>query len=194
MRATRIKAKYWVVAGTAAAMWGAMGCSGSQSGDTAETIVATQEDLTQRAYITSWQSDEVTAIDLRTLAVVGVVHTGGVRNHMAELNADFTKAYVSSTDTNELIVLDLKDLKVVKRVPMESGMFQVRKRLGTPAHPTHVTLSPDGKLLAVMAEEGDAVAFFDPATDELIKVLPGFHTPHFLRYTRDGRYGYVANL
>jgi hypothetical protein len=57
-----------------------------------------------------------------------------------------------------------------------------------------LTLSPDGKLLAVMAEEGDSVVFIDPATDQIVKTVSGFFTPHFLRYAKDGRYAYVANL
>jgi DNA-binding beta-propeller fold protein YncE len=173
----------------AATLFGGPGCSGESS----QPMPAT-EDLLQRAYIVSEESDELTVIDLRDLSVIGRVATLGKGNHMAELNADFTKAYVSSPDTNEIIVVDVKGMQVMNRIGMAPGTFQVRSRLSTAAHPTHLTLSPDGKLLAVMAEEGDSVVFIDPATDQIVKTVSGFHTPHFLRYARDGRYGYVANL
>ena len=45
-----------------------------------------------------------------------------------------------------------------------------------------------------MNEYGDAVSFIDPVTDVEIKRLPGFYTPHFMRFSPDGSYGYVANI
>jgi DNA-binding beta-propeller fold protein YncE len=169
---------------------GGAGCGGDDS----QTKQPLAEDLLQRAYIVSWESDELTVIDLRDLSVIGRVATLGKANHMAELNADFSKAYVSSPDTNEVIVVDVRAMQVMNRIGMAPDTFQVKKRLATAAHPTHMTLSPDGKLLAVMAEQGDAVVFIDPATDEIVKTVGGFYTPHFLRYTKDGRSAYVANL
>ncbi len=156
---------------------GPMACQGSGEGP----APAASSDLAQRAYIVSWEHEELTVIDLPTLSVVGRVATGGVANHMAELNADFTKVYVSSPDTNEVIVVDARTLAVTGRIPVA-------------AHPTHMTLSRDGALLAVMCEQDDAVAFIDTRTDRGLKFLRGFHTPHFLRYARDGRSAYVANL
>jgi DNA-binding beta-propeller fold protein YncE len=176
------------LAGLAALMAAGLGCGAS------DEPAPLGEDLTQRAYIVSQESDELTIIDLRNLSVIGRVATGGVGNHMGELSADLTKVYVSSPETNELIVVDVKGMQVMGRIGMDSRLFQVTRRLGTASHPTHITLSPRGDLLAVMAEQGDAVVFIDPATDRIVKTLSGFHTPHFLRYTKDGRFGYVANL
>jgi DNA-binding beta-propeller fold protein YncE len=152
------------------------GCGGGAAGSGAPG----GGDLSQRAYIVSQEHEELTVIDLPSLSVIGRVATAGVGNHMAELSADFAKAYVTSPDTNEVIVVDVRALEVVKRIKVN-------------AHPTHLTLSPDGALLAVMCEGEDAVAFIDPRTDEGIRFLRGFHTPHFLRYARDGRHAYVAN-
>jgi DNA-binding beta-propeller fold protein YncE len=137
--------------------------------------------LTNRAYIVARDSDDLTVIDLDRLEIVGRVHTAGVANHMAELNADFTKLYVDSEATSESIVVDAARLQVLNRIP-------------TGPNPTHVSLSRDGKLLAVMNEYGDSVSFIDPATDREIKRLAGFNTPHFMRFSPDGRYGYVANI
>jgi DNA-binding beta-propeller fold protein YncE len=138
-------------------------------------------DLVNRAYIVSRDSDDLTVIDLDRLEVIGVVHTAGVANHMAELNADFTKLYVDSESTNESIVVDATTLSVVKRIP-------------TGPAPTHVSLSRDGNLLAVVNEYGDSVSFIDPASDTEIKRLSGFYTPHFVRFAPDGRTAYVANI
>jgi DNA-binding beta-propeller fold protein YncE len=152
----------------------ALGC-----GDGAPPVAATG-DLTQRAYVVSQQHEELTVIDLPTMSVIGRVATGGAGNHMAELSADFRKAYVSSPQTNEVIVVDVTAMAVTRRIKVS-------------AYPTHLTLSRDGTLLAVMCEYDDAVAFIDTRTDEGVKFLRGFFTPHFLRYARDGRNAYVAN-
>src|SRR2546423_11313995 len=85
-------------------------------------------------------------------------------------------------------------MQVPGRMGMPRPQFRVRGRWARAARPTPLPLGPDGKLLAVMAEKGDAVVFIDPATDRVIKTVSGFYTPHFLRYARDGRHGYVANL
>jgi DNA-binding beta-propeller fold protein YncE len=152
-----------------------LGC-GSENHSTA----AIPSDLTQRAYVVSEEHEELTVIDLPSLTVIGRVPTAGVGNHMAELSGDFAKAYVSSPETNEVIVVDVRKLEVMKRIKVM-------------AFPTHLTLSRDGTMLAVMCEYDDAIAFIDTRTDEGIKFLRGFFTPHFLRYAKDGRYAYVAN-
>jgi DNA-binding beta-propeller fold protein YncE len=148
-----------------------LGCSSTSS----------PPNLENRAYIVSRYSDDLTVIDLDRLEIVGTVHTAGVQNHMAELNADFTKLYVDSEATNESIVVDATKLEVVTRIP-------------TGDSPTHISLSLDGNVLAIMNEYGDSVSFIDPKTDVEIKRLPGFFTPHFMRFSPDGHYGYVANI
>jgi YVTN family beta-propeller protein len=154
---------------------------GSAAGIGCAQTPDTGPDLVNRAYIVSRESDDLTVIDLNKLEIVGTVHTAGIANHMAELNADFTKLYVDSESTNESIVVDATKLAVVSRIP-------------TGDSPTHVSLSRDGRVLAVMNEYGDSVSFIDPVTDVEIKRLPGFYTPHFMRFSPDGRYGYVANI
>jgi len=138
-------------------------------------------DLAHRAYIISRDSDDLTVIDLDQLEIIGTVHTVGLTNHMAELSADFTKIYVDSTGTNESIVVDAARLEVLRRIP-------------TGGSPTHLSLTRDGKLLAVMNEYDDSVSFIDPERDVEVKRLGGFYTPHFMRFSFDGRFGYVANI
>jgi YVTN family beta-propeller protein len=143
--------------------------------------VPDDEDLANRAYIVSLESDELTVIDLDRLEIVGRVATAGIANHMAELNADFTKVYIDSSDSDETVVVDARALEVVKRI-----------RVGR--HPAHLTLTGGGDLLAVMAEGEDAISFLDTRTDTEVKRLGGFYTPHFMRFGADGRFAYVANI
>jgi YVTN family beta-propeller protein len=153
----------------------AMGCARDEG--------LSKKPLENRAYIVSLWSDELTVIDLDRLEIISRVATGGRANHMAELNADFTKVYIDSSESDESVVVDAQKLEVVKRIP-------------TGKHPTHLSLSRDGRYLAVMNEdEGKgAISFIDPVHDVEVKRLSGFFSPHFMRFSPDGRYGYVANL
>ena len=166
-----------LVVGTVVSIVAGAGCGGDGAGP----MLGGADPLAQRAYVVSQEHGDLTVIDLPSLNLIARVPTLGVGNHMAELNADFSKAYVSSPDTNEVIVVDTRKLEVVKRIKMA-------------AYPTHLTLSRDGKLLAVMCEQDNAVAFIDVATDTGVKFLSGFYTPHFMRFARDGRTAYVANM
>jgi DNA-binding beta-propeller fold protein YncE len=168
----------WVGRATGILALGAIGCGAAPSDSTPGTATL---DLENRAYIVGRDSGEITVIDLNRMEVLGVLDTQGVTNHMAELNADFTKGYVDSTGTNETIVFDTRVLKIHKRV-----------RLGE--EPTHLALSRDGKYLGVMNEATNSVSFIDTATDTEVKRLSGFSLPHFIRFAPDGNYAYVANI
>jgi YVTN family beta-propeller protein len=167
----------WVGRAAGLFAFGAIGC-GAAAG---EPPPAGTLDLENRAYIVGRDSGEITVIDLNKMEVLGVLDTGGVTNHMAELSADFTKGYVDSSGTNETIVFDTRALAIQKRV-----------KLGE--EPTHLALSRDGKYLGVMNEATHSVSFIDTATDTEVKRLTGFSLPHFIRFAPDGNYAYVANI
>ena len=142
--------------------------------------------------------------------------------HMAELNGDFSKLYLTNSDKDQLVVIDAKKLgddesadALLNRayiVSRDSGeidyidlrsleivrkkKYDVLKRVELGKHPTHVSLATDGRTLAVMDEdEGTgAVSFVDTESDEETKRLEGFFTPHFMRFSADGKHGFVANI
>jgi len=137
--------------------------------------------LERRAYVVSERSEELTVIDLDKLEIVAKVPTGGVGNHMVELSGDFRKVFVTSAATDEIITVDAESLKVAGSIPVTG-------------HPSHLTLTPDERLIAVMAEDTNEVAFVDVRDEKETHRLQGFSTPHFMRFTPDGNYGYVANI
>jgi DNA-binding beta-propeller fold protein YncE len=171
------RASGWVTRTVGLLALGAIGC-GAAPGEETGTLPL---DLENRAYIVGRDSGDVTVIDLNRMEVLGVLDTQGVNNHMAELNADFTKGYVDSAGTNETVVFDTRALKIQKRV-----------KLGE--EPTHLALSRDGKYVAVINESTNAVSFIDAVSDTEVKRLTGFSTPHFIRFAPDGNYAYVANI
>ncbi|PTL80197.1 hypothetical protein [Vitiosangium sp. GDMCC 1.1324] len=137
--------------------------------------------LKNRAYIVSRDSDELTVIDLDRLEIIGRIATQGRSNHMAELSKDFDRVVIDSSATDEAVVVDARRLEVTHRV-----------RVGK--HPTHLSLTRDGKYFAIMNEEENSISFLDSKTDAEVKRLSGFSIPHFMRFSRDGRFGYVANI
>jgi len=164
-----------------AAMALALAGGGACSNDQPTTPVITpQPSLLNRAYIVARDSDDVTVIDLGSLEVIGRLKTGGVEDHMAELNADFSKLYVDSPGTNETVVVDVTRFEITRRIQV--GEF-----------PTHLSLTPNG-MFAVMDEYGGSISFIDTRSDVETKRLPGFFTPHFMRMAPDGKHGYVANV
>ncbi len=142
---------------------------------------ASDTPLEHRAYVVSRDSSDLTVIDLDRLQVLGTMNTCGAGDHMAELNADFSKVYVDSPGTHESIVIDARTL-------------EIKKRISLGAETTHLSLSKDGKLLGIVNEYDNSVSFVDTATDTEVKRLDGFYLPHFVRWAPDGKYAYVANL
>lgn len=150
----------------------------------------------------------------------GVGRIPGV--HMAELNADFTKVYLTSSDKDQLAVIDARefgsdhsaeallqrayiisrdsgevdvlDLRTLEMI--RSKDYDIKSLVEVGHHPTHLSLNRDGLMLAIMAEEEGhgAVSFVDTSSDTEIKRLEGFFAPHFMRFSHDGHYGYVANI
>src|SRR5262245_33773754 len=92
-----------IVGGLVASVGG--GCGNSESG-----TAVTQAALENRAYIVARDSEELTVIDLGKLEVIATLRTGGIENHMAELNADFSKLYIDSSHTDEAVVVDVKKM------------------------------------------------------------------------------------
>jgi DNA-binding beta-propeller fold protein YncE len=185
-----MKAVSWIVTSAVIAATGmfATGCTAQSPApgpgcvaNATLTPNARTSSLTNRAYVASRDSGNITVIDLDSLEIVASVDTCSPGYHMVELDADFTKAYASSPDKSRVDVLDARTLGV-------TGQISVG------AEPTHMSLSRDGSRLAIVVEKDNAVSFVDPTRHVEIKRISGFYTPHFVRYAPDGRYAYVANL
>jgi DNA-binding beta-propeller fold protein YncE len=181
--------------GYAVALWGALipatGCTASSSepgtgtagclGAATLSPTAASVPLKSRAYVASRDSGNITVIDLDHLEIMASLDTCSPGYHMMELSTDFKKGYASSNTTGKLDVIDIDSLTV-------TGQIEIGKE------PTHLSMKPDGKYLAVVAEDDNAVSFIDPERDVVVKKLTGFFLPHFVRFAPDGRYAYVANL
>jgi DNA-binding beta-propeller fold protein YncE len=137
--------------------------------------------LTSRAYVASRDTGNITVIDLDHLEIMASLDTCSRGYHMMELSTDFKKGYASDNTEGTLDVIDIESMSV-------TGHIDIGKE------PTHLSMKPDGKLLAVVAENDNAVSFIDPVKDVVVKKLSGFFLPHFVRFAPDGDHAYVANL
>jgi YVTN family beta-propeller protein len=158
------------------------GACGSDSSEVNEdTSAVSAQALENRAYIVSRESQELTVIDLDKLEVIKRVPTGGVSNHMAELTGDFSQLLVTSSATDEGVLVDARSLEVIGKLPITG-------------HPSHISRTPDDRLFAVMTEDANEVAFVDTNDMKVTERISGFSTPHFMRFSSDGNWGYVANI
>lgn len=158
------------------------------------------EELANRAYVISEQSNDLFIVDLETMTEVGRLDTtigSGINaNHMALLSQDGSKIYVTATDENAAVVVDTVTLRV-------------RGRIELGAHPTHAEAcfdcAPDGRdLLWVVNEEGSqpagsenapgSVSVIDMETDEVVRTFSheSLMVPHFVRF-RD-RSAYIPSI
>ncbi|WP_051972219.1 hypothetical protein [Massilia sp. 9096] len=114
---------------------------------------------------------KVTRIDTRTQAVVGVIDTGFITNHLA-----FAKvggrvlAYVTVGGENVVKVYTLeKEAKLVATIP-------------TGALPHGIWTSDDSSRVYVGLENGDGAEVIDPATNKVVAHMPGGQAPQALVY------------
>lgn len=137
--------------------------------------------LKSRAYIASRDTGNITVIDLDHLEIMASLDTCSLGYHMLELSTDFKKGYASDNTSGVVDVIDIDSMSV-------TGHIDIGRE------PTHLSMKPDGKILAVVAEDDNAVSFIDPVKDVVVKKLTGFFLPHFVRFAPDGDHAYVANL
>jgi DNA-binding beta-propeller fold protein YncE len=175
MRTTiRILASVFVIA--------AVACSGGPGGPGGPgapgTHMATLSADFAKVYLSSNKRDQITVVDATSLAAD------------SSPDALLNRAYIVSRDSDELDVIDLRTLEMIST----GDHYKVLSRVPVGKQPTHMSMTRDNRLLAVMNEDSDEVSFIDVTRDVEIKRMGGFWLPHFMRMSLDGRYGYVANL
>jgi len=196
------------VAGVAALTLAALGCSSADDRSEISPIDAplpTAEELTNRAYVISNESNELFIVDLATMQKVASVDTSVSEdangNHMAMVSKDGGKIYISAAEQGQVVVVDARTLEITKTI-----------ELGT--HPTHseacFSCPPYGRdELWIVNELGGgpamepqdeassgtgSVSIIDMATDEVVRTIadPSFNVPHFARFHE--RTAYIPSI
>ena len=114
---------------------------------------------------------KVTRIDVKSMAVTGVIDTGFITNHLGfAKTARGTLAYVAVGGEN------------VVKVYMTDGEAKLLNTIATGALPHGVWPSDDGTRMYVGLENGDAVQVIDTASDKVIAAVPIGQAPQALVY------------
>lgn len=170
----------------------------------------TDEELANRAYVISENSDELFVADLSDMSMVasisttvdsGNVDAGNNANHMAILSPQGRKIFITATDKNSVVVVDAISLEITNTI--ELGQ-----------HPTHAAAcfdcAPFGRdELWVVNEggehghddlEGDneehtapvpgSITIIDMNTDEVLRTIEddSLLVPHFVRFSNGKAY------
>jgi YVTN family beta-propeller protein len=178
---------------------------GSSDDATSETNVSA-EDLGNRAYVISEESNDLFVVDLSTMTEVGKIDTSVAAeangNHMSMLNRDGSKMYITAANQDALVVVDTTTLEVVRQI-------------GLGEHPTHAEVCPgcgvdDHDQLWIVNEGGDhhegdvdeeegavragSVSIIDMVTDEVVRTFsdPSLIVPHFVRF--HDRRAYIPSI
>ncbi|QNI35034.1 hypothetical protein H7849_16585 [Alloacidobacterium dinghuense] len=130
-------------------------------------------------YVTTELDNSVTAIDPKTLKIVGAIPTGAAEAHMLAITGDGHYGYTANVGPGSVSVLDLKARKLVTVIPVAPTVQRI-------------SLSNDDKLVFVADYTKPQMAVIDTATNKVKNwiVLPaiGYGTAS----TKDGKWLLVA--
>ncbi len=98
--------------------------------------------------------------------------------HQIIFSYDGKLVFIANSTENMIHVLDGETFTLIKNIKVGS-------------HPTHMSLSEDGKILAVVSEGSGETHFISIDKLETVGVISGLHTPHFPRYS-EGKW-FIAN-
>lgn len=121
---------------------------------------------------TSHQTDSLVRVNLTVNKIDKAVSTGGKGTHLVVLTPDKQTAYTVNAMSQDVSVIDLSQWKVTKRIACG-------------ARAEGISISPDGKQVAVGNVGGNTVSIIDTAKNEVVKTLEGTMAPIRTFYTSD---------
>jgi YVTN family beta-propeller protein len=183
----------------------AVACGGSEQVSTGADLSA--EDLSDRAYVISEQSNELFVVDLATLTEVGKVDTsvgsGANANHMSMLSGDGRKMYITATAHDTLVVVDTSSLEVVRQISLGAHPTHAESCLGCGAdgHDQLWVVNEGGEHAREEGADGvsaeaheSSISVIDMVTDEVVRTFshPSLVVPHFVRF--HDRTAYIPSI
>ncbi len=132
------------------------------------------------AYVTNYDSNTVSVIDIATNTVTATVNVG-YNPFGIVANQAGTKVYVANYNSNNISVIDTATNTVTATVNVESN-------------PIGIAVSPDGKKVYVANAMSDNVSVIDTANNTVIASVNVWSHPIGVAVTPDGTKVYVANL
>jgi YVTN family beta-propeller protein len=130
-------------------------------------------------YVTTELDNTVTAIDPKTLKIVGTVPTGQEQSHMLALSHDGKRGYTANVGPGTVSVLDMVGRKTLAVIPI-SGDTQ------------RIAISNDDKMVFTSDQTKPQLAVIDTATNKVKAWVPLPGTGYGTAPTNDGRWLLVA--
>jgi len=130
-------------------------------------------------YVTTELDKTVTAIDPKTLKIVGTIPTGAAEAHMLAITRDGHYGYTANVGAGSVSVLDLKARKLVTVIPIAKTVQRI-------------SLSNDDKLVFVADYTKPQMAAIDTATNKVKSWIALPSIGYGTASTKDGKWLLVA--
>ncbi len=133
----------------------------------------------QRVYVTNFDADFISVIDIATNRRLTNIHTG--RNpHGVAVSPDGTRVYVSNEGENNISVVDGASDRVIATVPVGS-------------HPNQLCVSQDGRSVYVTNNAESTVSVIETATNRVTATITVGRNPHIAVAAPDGKRIFVTS-
>jgi DNA-binding beta-propeller fold protein YncE len=130
-------------------------------------------------YVTTELDKTVTAIDPRTLKIVGTIPTGQEQSHMLALSSDGSRGYTANVGPGTVSVLDMKARKTLAVIPISKDTQRI-------------SVSRDDSMAFTADQTQPRLAVIDTATNKVKTWITLPAVGYGTASTRDGRWLLVA--
>lgn len=130
-------------------------------------------------YVTTELDDAVTAIDTRTLQIVGKIPTGQSESHMLALSHDGRFGYTANVDPGTVSVLDMIARRTIAVIPVAQKIQRI-------------SITPDNRLVFTSDQHQPRLAVIDTAARKVRQWVALSGTGYGSAVTPDGRWLLVA--
>jgi DNA-binding beta-propeller fold protein YncE len=172
-------------------------------------------------YVTTELDDAVTAIDVKTLRIVGKIPTGQKQSHMLVLSHDGRLGYTANVGPGTVSVLDMVGKKTLAVIPVsprvqriaishndrtiftsdqtqprlaviDTGTRRVAQWIALPGLGYGGAATPDGKWLLLAIPAKNAVAVVDLHAMKVARTIDVGQSPQEVLIRPDGKVAYVS--
>jgi len=173
-------------------------------------------------YVTTELDQTVTAVDPKTLKIVGTIPTGQTQSHMLALTRDGKRGYTANVGPGTVSVLDMVGRKTVVVIPVSSGTVQrislsadektvftadqgkpqlaaidtttnkVKSWVALPAVAYGTVATSDGRWLLVTIPTAAQVVVVDLSTMKVVRSISVPSAPQEILMRPDGKVAYVS--
>jgi len=132
------------------------------------SLLSTAQGPGWRAYVTNFDGDGISVVDLDRRAVIATVKTGR-KPHGVVVAPDGSNLFVSNEGDGTLTIIDPVRHRVRATVPVGGAPHQIE-------------ITRDGRHVLVPLNDKAAVAVFDVAAGRVVRTIPVGRAPHIIRH------------